>query len=66
MGFERGTREMRGSPTSRLTFDSPLLTLHSPSLRVVAGKSGVAWVSEKVSSLQISGLSSRQDFLGEM
>jgi hypothetical protein len=51
LGFERGARERRGSSTCRLTLDSPLLTcahpaltLHSPSLRVGAGKSGVTWV----------------------
>ena len=47
LGFERGTREIRGSPTSRITSAHPALTLHSPSLRMVAGKNGVAWVSEK-------------------
>jgi hypothetical protein len=29
------------------------LTLHSPSLRVGAGKGSIAWVSEKVSPLQV-------------
>ena len=61
MGFEQGAREVRGSPTRRLTLHSPPLTLHSPALRVGAGKSGVGGGECEVRSMQISVLICRQD-----
>ena len=39
LGFGRGS--LNPSTHLRLTFDSPPLTLHSPTLRMSAGKSGV-------------------------
>jgi hypothetical protein len=41
--------KLRGSPTRRLTLDSPALTLDSPALRVGNGKSGVGGVEGRVS-----------------
>lgn len=53
MGFEQGARGLQGRPTRRLTFNLPLLALHSPALRAGAGKSGVRGDEWKVSSMQI-------------
>jgi hypothetical protein len=59
--FERGARALRGSPTRRLTLDSPPLTLCSPALRVSAGKSGVGGGEWEVSLTQNVVVLSRQE-----
>src|SRR4051794_40853409 len=53
--------DYEADPPSPLTFNSPPLTLYSPALRVGASKSGVGGDEWKVSSMQISLLSTCQD-----
>jgi hypothetical protein len=60
LGFGRRARGLRGRPTCRLTFNSPLLTLYSPALRVSAGKSGIGGGECQVSWMQIFGVFFRQ------
>jgi len=65
LGFEGRARELQGSSIRQLIFDSPPLTCtHAAltSLRMGAGKSGVALVNEKRTRRRFLS-SGRQDFL---